>query len=388
MSKRKIVALIPLRGGSKSIHKKNIKKIAGKPLCAWILEAVHTVSEIDDVYVSTEDEEIMQEVKSLGLGTKIIKRPPEFATDEASTESVMMHFSQEVDFDILVTLQATSPLTTSEDISRGLDLFFSKNFDSLLTGVRVKSLFWTIEAKPVNYDFKKRPRRQEMKGWFKENGAFYITTRKLLISTGFRLGGNICILEMAPETITDIDEPEDWQLVERILIHKKIGKLKNLLNNIRLLAIDVDGTLTDAGMYYSNQGELLKKFNTRDAKGIELLRRQGIETVIITSEDSEIVKARGKKLQLKHVFCGIQDKQPVLKNLCSELGISFMNVAFIGDDLNDLSCITDVGFSACPVDAIAVIKNQVDYICKEKGGRGAVRELCDLILAQISPGVQ
>ena len=104
---KRVVALIPLRGGSKSIPRKNIKIIAGKPLCAWVLEAAHDVAEIDDVYVSTDDYEIISVVHSLNLGTKIIKRPAEFATDEASTESVMNHFSECVDFDILITIQAT-----------------------------------------------------------------------------------------------------------------------------------------------------------------------------------------------------------------------------------------------------------------------------------------
>ena len=186
---------------------------------------------------------------------KILKRPPELATDYATTESVMIHFAENVTFDILITLQATSPLTTPDDVRRGLELYFTKNLDSLLTGVRVKSLFWTSGAKPVNYDFKKRPRRQELEGWFKENGAFYITDSQLLVNTGFRLGGKIGILEMPPETIIDIDEPEDWELVERILIRKKIGNLSESLKSIRLFAVDVDGTLTDAGMYYSKEGE-------------------------------------------------------------------------------------------------------------------------------------
>ncbi|MHA2074841.1 MAG: acylneuraminate cytidylyltransferase family protein, partial [Candidatus Hodarchaeales archaeon] len=117
---KKIVALIPLRGGSRSIPKKNIKPIAGKPLCFWVLESAKAVKEIDEVYVSTEDEEISKTVLRFDSKIRILKRPPEFATDDASTESVMFHFSENVEFDYLITIQATSPLTTSEDIRNGL----------------------------------------------------------------------------------------------------------------------------------------------------------------------------------------------------------------------------------------------------------------------------
>src|SRR3989338_2676554 len=132
---KKIVTLIPLRGGSKSIPYKNVKEMAGKPLCFWVIKAATGSKYIDEVWVSTEDKKIKEIVLSLGLPVKVIDRPAEFATDEASTESVMLHFAEQVDFDILNLVQATSPLTSSEDLDKAIEQFFAENDDSLLTGV-------------------------------------------------------------------------------------------------------------------------------------------------------------------------------------------------------------------------------------------------------------
>lgn len=376
-NKKKIVALIPLRGGSKSIPRKNIEIIAGKHLCAWVLEAVERVDEIDEIYVSTDDDEISKVVESLELNVKIIKRPSEFATDEASTESVMLHFAEHVDFDVLVTLQATSPLTSPEDIKEGLKLFFSQELNSLLTGVRSKRFFWNDDYAPINYDYRKRPRRQDFKGEIMENGAFYITDRNTLIKKECRLGGKIGVLEMPPDTSFEIDEPGDWEIAELLLIKRRKKEFNN--SKIKLFVADVDGTLTDAGMYYSKKGEELKKFNTRDAKGLDIMKQNGVSVALITTENSEIVLARAKKLGISDVYIGIKDKLQCLQELCSKLDIKLKNVAYIGDDINDLSCLSSAGFSACPSDASEEIKKVADYVCKNRGGEGAVREVANLL---------
>ena len=383
---KKIVALVPLRGGSKSIPRKNIKPIAGKPLCEWILKTLLGVKEFDRVYVSTEDREIAHITRAISPEIQIVDRPLELADDTASAESVMLHFADQIDFDILITAQATSPLTSEQDIKRGLNFFFEGDYDSLLSGVREKRFYWTeeeCEASPVNYDYKNRPRRQEFEGWIMENGAFYITSRFILLKDKNRLGGKIGIIEMPSRTAVEIDEPTDWSIVEKWLEEQLRNSLLQDIPNIRLLVVDVDGTLTDAGMYYSDDGELLKKFNTRDAKGLEMIRKEGITVAIITSEESDIVRARAKKLQLEHVFTGVKDKKTVLEQLCRELNVSLSEVAFMGDDLNDLACIKLVGFGTCPADAVNEVKQNSKYVSQCKGGKGAVRELCDFLLSRI-----
>lgn len=378
--KQNIVALVPLRRGSKSIPLKNLKAIAGKPLCAWVLEAACEAIGSSNVSVSTESKEIADVVDNLQLGVNIIERPHELAADTATTESVMLHFAKVMNFDILITLQATSPLTTAKDIQKALDLFKNNNFDSLLTGVCSKRFFWTLDGIPVNYDPMKRPLRQSIDDWIMENGAFYITKYEILQRYKCRLAGKIGIYEMAHETAIEIDEPKDWSEVERYLINRKRDKINKLIKDINLLVVDVDGTLTDAGMYYSANGEELKKFNTRDAEGLALVRKRGFDVVIMTKENSPIVKARAEKLKIDKCYIGINDKLGCLKDICRDLKINLSNVAYVGDDISDLECIKSVGFSACPADAVEAVKNMSHYTCKVPGGSGAVREVCEVIL--------
>lgn len=214
------VALIPLRGGSKSIPQKNIKLIAGKPLCAWCLEAAIKSRSIDSVYVSTDCAKIADVVESLGLGVKVIFRPDEFATDESSTESVMLHFMSQLSFDALVTIQVTSPLLQAQDLNRALVQFQAEKYDSMLSAVRVKRFFWDNNSSPINYDPLFRPRRQDFRGTFMENGAFYITKRDVLELYNCRLGGKIGIYEMDHSSAIEIDELEDWEPVERLLLRR------------------------------------------------------------------------------------------------------------------------------------------------------------------------
>lgn len=214
----KTAALIPLRGGSKSIAKKNIKPLAGKILAAWTLEAATSCAEINTVYVSTDSDEIAHTVKSLDLDLKVIMRPAIYATDEASTESVMLHFMTQLDFDLLVTIQATSPLLSASDLGNALAQFRCQRLDSMLSAVRTKRFFWNDDATPINYDPLHRPRRQDFHGTLMENGAFYITKREILQDHQCRLGGRIGVYEMDEATSVEIDEPDDWERVESLLL--------------------------------------------------------------------------------------------------------------------------------------------------------------------------
>jgi YrbI family 3-deoxy-D-manno-octulosonate 8-phosphate phosphatase len=375
----KYVALVPLRGGSKSIPDKNIRLIAGKPLCAWVLEAACRSEVFDKVVVSTDSPKIADVVQSLNLPVEILNRPDELATDEATTESVMLHAAQVLEFDVLVTIQATSPLVQSEDFQKAYSIFKTGSYDSLLTAVRTKRFFWSDDGTALNYTPQQRPRRQDFSGSLMENGAFYFTTREILENTSCRLGDRICIYEMAAESAVEIDEPEDWTLVERILLDRRLHSLHDTLAKIKLLVVDVDGTLTDAGMYWSAEGDQLKKFNTRDAKGLELVREVGVEVAIMTSENSPIVSARANKLGIQHCFVGVENKQECLEALTSELKVGLAEVAYIGDDINDLDCLKMSGFPACPADAVEAVTATVQYISKHAGGMGAVREICELI---------
>ncbi len=217
----KTCALIPLRGGSKGIPQKNVKPIAGKPLCHWAIQAAVDCALIDEVYISTDDANIAKVSLSLGTRAKVIDRPSQLASDTATTESVMSHFSSVVNFDALVTIQATSPMLRTEELSQAITRFRLERLDSMLSAVRVKRFFWSEDGLPINYDPKYRPRRQKFAGTLMENGAFYITSRDLLISEKCRLGGKVGVYEMSEDSAIELDEPADWEAVEKILLTRK-----------------------------------------------------------------------------------------------------------------------------------------------------------------------
>ena len=144
--------------------------------------------------------------------------------------------------------------------------------------------------------------------------------------------------------------------------------------------MDVDGVLTDAGMYYTESGDELKKFNTRDGMGIKMLQAAGLVTACITREKTAIVERRGRKLAIPEVHQGVEDKLAVLTRLAKKYGLTLEQVAYIGDDVNDMEALRAVGFSAAPADAMPAVLQAVHYVCVKRGGEGAVRELTDLIL--------
>jgi 3-deoxy-D-manno-octulosonate 8-phosphate phosphatase (KDO 8-P phosphatase) len=155
---------------------------------------------------------------------------------------------------------------------------------------------------------------------------------------------------------------------------------RSLLRDIRLFATDVDGVLTDAGMYYSESGDEWKKFNTRDGMGIKLLQKAGLITAIVTQERTRLVARRAEKLAIPELHQGVMDKLTVIRDMTLRHGISLQQVMYIGDDVNDIEALRAVGFSAAPADGLPQVLKVVDYVCRQKGGEGAVRELAEMIL--------
>jgi 3-deoxy-D-manno-octulosonate 8-phosphate phosphatase (KDO 8-P phosphatase) len=159
------------------------------------------------------------------------------------------------------------------------------------------------------------------------------------------------------------------------------AELQTLCAEIRLLALDVDGTLTDGGLYYTDQGEELKKFNVKDGQGLKLLMEAGIAVAIITASKSESTVHRAKKLGIAQVYVGVEDKLAVLRSLCEQLNITLTQVAYAGDDVNDLPVLSEVGLPCSVADAMAAAKQAALYVTQLPGGQGAVRELCDLLIS-------
>lgn len=378
------IALIPARCGSKSIPLKNIRPFCGQPLIYWNILALENTPDVDEIYVATDCDKIEEVVLGFGFPkTKVYRRKEENAQDTSSTEAVMLEFINEQNLpktDQLILVQATSPLTTNNDFTSALKKM--NEGDSLLTCVRQKRFYWNSDGTPINYDFKKRPRRQDFDGQLMENGAFYINSVGNVLRDKNRLSGKILIHEMEEYTAVEIDEPDDWIIAEKMM-QKYVLKQKNTTTKIKLFLTDVDGVLTDAGMYYSEQGDELKKFNTRDGKGLELLRNAGIKTGIITSENTALVSRRAKKLKVDHLSQGKhgQGKLDIAKEICAQENITLEETSYIGDDVNCMELLSAVGFAACPSDAMLAVQNISGIsVLNKRGGEGVVREFVEVIL--------
>lgn len=157
-------------------------------------------------------------------------------------------------------------------------------------------------------------------------------------------------------------------------------KIKDKIKKIKLILTDVDGVLTDGGMYYTSKGDIMKKFHTRDGMGISLLRKSEIPTIIITKEKTLMTRQWAKKMKVFKIFDGVLEKEKILEKISKNLKIKAEEMAYIGDDINDIGLLKKVGFSAVPNDAMNIAKKNVDYVCKLNGGNGVLREVADLIL--------
>ncbi len=156
--------------------------------------------------------------------------------------------------------------------------------------------------------------------------------------------------------------------------------LENKISKIKLVATDVDGVLTDGGFYYTSEGLMLKKFNAKDGMGFLLLKKNNYITGIITSDNTGFITARAERIKPDFLITDTWDKLSSLKEKLSELNLSLDEVAYIGDDVNDMEILSEVGFSAAPADAASVVLKSVDYVCKKKGGEGAFREFAEIFL--------
>ena len=409
------VAFIPVRGGSKSIPLKNIKILNGKPLVYWTVAAACDCDYIDRVYVATDSDEIKSAVSTFAREDKerfrkvyVTGRSEESASDTASTETAMLEFAKTHEFDSIVLIQATSPMLTGADLDNGFTVYEGNDTDSVLSVVPQKRFMWQIDdegiATPSNYDVYNRPRRQEFEEYYVENGAFYITSRKLLLESKNRVSGNIRVALMSEESYYEIDEPEDFAVVEA-LMHKReeretveSANLEEAESNsvlpepcenepqtrckYKLFLTDCDGCLTDGGMYYSEHGDELKKFNTKDGVAFGLLREAGVLTGVITGEDRDLNKRRCEKLKIDVLASGCRDKKSCINRLCDEYNITPDEVVFIGDDLLDIEAIKMVGLGCAPADASEKAKSVAKYITKANGGEGVIREVVEMILTE------
>ncbi|TPV93868.1 MAG: N-acylneuraminate cytidylyltransferase [Myxococcales bacterium FL481] len=383
----KTVAIIPARGGSKGIVRKNLQRVGGRSLVARSIDHARACPEIDAVYVSTDDEEIA--AASRAAGAQVVVRPAELAGDEASTESALIHVIDGLEADgwrpqTVVLLQCTSPFREPGQLDAALAHFRGSGCDSLLSVTRFRHFVWTTDSRgagyrPLTYDPQRRPRRQQIERTYCETGSFYIFRREVLAQTGSRLGGRIEVFEVPADDALEIDEPRDLERA-RSLVWGRPPQLDPELSLADWLVLDVDGTLTDGAMHYSETGEVSKRFDTRDGFGLRLWQEAGGKVAWISGEASQASARRAHKLGVDYVALGVADKAAELEKLRREHGVSRPQLVFMGDDLNDLVVRDRVALFVAPANARPGVLAQADLVTTAGGGHGAVRELVDWLL--------
>lgn len=377
----KSIGFIPLRKGSKGIPGKNIRKMVGRPLFTWVLgEAIF--SNLDTIYVYTDDENVIDFINKEYHWTnkvKVLLRSVASATETASTETAIMEFCESIDydFDVFCLLQATSPFTKQADINNCLNKL-NDGFDSALTVVNTHRFLWDEDGKALNYNPHERPRRQDFKGLLVENGAVYTTTKSTLKKYKNRIGVNTAVVKMPEDSLLEIDSENDWVAVESLLIERQ--KRVKASKKITHVVLDVDGVFTKGTITYTKDGEHTKEFDMRDGMGLEILKQFNIEVIVMTSENSQLVAKRMEKLKIKDVFLGVKDKYTLLNQIIKEKNSTLSNVAYIGDDVNDLTNICSVGWSLAPNNAMDVVKQHADIVLTKNSGAGAIREASEFVI--------
>ncbi|WP_406700185.1 acylneuraminate cytidylyltransferase [Singulisphaera sp. Ch08] len=384
-----ILAIIPARGGSKGIPRKNIRPIAGKPLLAYTIEHARRTPDITRIVVSTDDGEIGAVAED--WGAEVIKRPPELSGDEASSESALLHALDQLrrvegyDPGLVVFLQATSPLRRPDDIQSAITTFMAEEADSLFSAGPVHGFIWRREAgrlSSFSYDYRNRRRRQDAPEELVENGSIYIFKPQVLRASGNRLGGKIATYLMDPLDSLQVDEPSDMPLFERLLaVRVPCSILPAGSGSVRMLVLDFDGVMTDNRVLVDCNGNEAVWCDRGDGWGIARLKDAGMEIVVLTTEIVPVAAARCRKLGIECID-GCEDKLTALREMAWSRELGPNQIAYVGNDVNDLDCLRWVGLPIAVADAVPEVLAAADWVTARPGGRGAVREVADHLLRE------
>ena len=382
-----VLAIIPARGGSKGIPKKNIKKLLGKPLIQYSISEALKSKFVQKVVVSTDCFDIAEVSRS--VGADVVMRPDSISGDKASSEDAIVHTLNYLKLhndyvpDIIVFMQCTSPLTLSEDIDGLITKLITDNADSGLTVCKFYHFIWKDEngtAVGINHNKSVRPMRQDREPQFLENGALYVFKTDGFLQNKYRFFGKTIFYEMPVERNLEIDENFDFFLAEANLKRQIILNVENKIpQKLDLLVMDFDGVFTDNSVYVLEDGREAVKCSRGDGMGLSMLKKKGIPMLVFSTEKNKVVSARCEKLGIE-VIQNVSDKQSSLNKLLDERHISISNIIYIGNDLNDLECIINAGCGIAVNDAVDEVKNNADIILNSNGGNGALRELAEIIM--------
>jgi len=397
------IAVVPARAGSKRIPRKNLADLGGLPLIAHSIRWALQEPGIERVLVTTDSEEIASVAREHGAEAPFL-RPAELASDTATDLQVFVHLldwlrdAEGLDPELLVQVRPTTPFRLRGLFHKLQEALHSTPGATHARTIRRASVppfktYWrepdgtlrpiaTLADEPEAHNL---PAQRLPAAWI-HDGVLDLVLPAMVRAgsmTGPRIAG---LVNEDPDSI-DIDEPLDLALARQIAARRLRAEARRAAARVRLLVCDVDGTLTDATAWYDARGEALKRFSMRDGMGLSRLAEAGVQVAWLTQERSGFPEARGAKLKIPHVLLGVEDKAQAVRDLARDVGLGLDELGFVGDDLNDVPALRLVGFRACPADAWPAVLELAHFVAPNRGGRGAVRDVCELILeARKEPG--
>lgn len=381
-----VCAIIPARGGSKGVPRKNLRLLGGEPLVARAVRTLRATGSIGSVHVSTDDVEIAAAARA--AGALVVDRPARLAGDEATSESALEHAllalaERGVVPDVTVFVQATSPFIDPADIDRAVELVRSGACDVAFSAVRSDVHLWRHGAdgpEGVNHDAAVRLRRQDRRPEHAETGAFYAMRTSGFREHGHRFFGRIRIVEVDPVDALEIDTEHDLVLAELVHSRREGDRAPVAAIPARAVVTDFDGVHTADRVVVDQHGVESVEVNRSDGMGVSRLRRAGIPFLILSSETNPVVQARAAKLGVEAVT-GCDDKLRALTDWAAGHDVALADVAFLGNDVNDAACLRAVGWPVVVADAHPDARVASSIVLRRPGGDGAVRELADRVLA-------
>jgi len=377
----KVVAIIPARGGSKGIPRKNLAKVGGRELVVRAIEACRDAALVHTVVVSTDDQEIAQVARS--AGAEVVMRPDSLATDTASSEDALIHVLDTLQHrgevpEITAFVQCTSPFIRAEDLDSAITRLREQSASTVLSVTPSHRFIWRLENGALvgaNHSGLKRQRRQDLEPQYLETGAFYVMQTQGLIDSQSRFFGKTIGQEVPDWTALEIDSPADLELARAVASQRD----SESPIRVRALITDFDGVHTDDTAYLSEDGRETVRVNRSDGMGVALLRETGIPILILSKEKNEVVSRRAEKLRVD-VLQSVDKKLPALIEWLEKVGVPARDAAYVGNDINDIECMRHVGWPIAVADAHPEVKRAAGLVLRSTGGNGAVREVTDRVL--------
>lgn len=379
---QRTVAIIPARGGSKGVPRKNIQRVGGVPLIARAVRAAWAAPGIDVVVVSTDDDEIAAVAEA--AGARVVRRPAALSGDTATSESAILHAIDELErsgeaAEIVAFLQATSPFIPAGALGTAVADVQAGRADSVFSAHETYGFLWRQTdagaAAAVNHEASHRPRRQDREPHFLETGAFYVFRVDGFREAEHRFFGRIRIAEVPEWTAIEIDDPQQLRIARTLAaLHEGEERM-----TVSAVVTDFDGVHTDDTAIIDADGGERVRVSREDGMGVALLRKAGIPMLILSTEVNPVVRARADKLRVP-VLHGIDDKESALRGWAEDNGIPLADIAYLGNDVNDLPAMRIVGWPVAVADAHPAVIEEARVVLRRRGGDGAVRELIERVL--------